>query len=72
MTERMDAVLSGPEILTAEELAGRLKISVGTVYNRLGKLGERDGVVRIGPRCTRINWPLFWQRLCEGKLGEAA
>jgi hypothetical protein len=40
--------------------------------NRLGRLGERDGVVRIGPRCTRINWPLFWQRLCEGKLGDAA
>jgi hypothetical protein len=57
------------DIITPEDLAERLKLSVGTVYNRLGKLGERDGVVRIGPKCTRINWPLFWQRLCEGKLG---
>jgi hypothetical protein len=57
------------DIITPEDLAERLKLSVGTVYNRLGKLSEKDGVVRMGPRCTRINWPLFWQRLCEGKLG---
>jgi hypothetical protein len=57
------------DIITPEDLAKRLKLSVGTVYNRLGKLSEKDGVVRMGPRCTRINWPLFWQRLCEGKLG---
>jgi hypothetical protein len=60
------------DIITPEDLADRLKLSVGTVYNRLGRLSEKDGVVRMGPRCTRINWPLFWQRLCDGKLGQAA
>jgi hypothetical protein len=59
------------DLITPEDLAARLKLSVGTVYNRLGKLGPRDGVVRVGPRCTRINWPVFWQRLYEGKLGES-
>jgi hypothetical protein len=56
------------DLITPEDLAERLKISVGTVYNRLGRLSQRDGVVRIGSKCTRINWPVFWQRLCEGKL----
>ena len=60
------------DIITPEDFAERLKLSIGTVYNRLGRLSEKDGVVRMGPRCTRINWPLFWRRLCEGKLGEAA
>jgi hypothetical protein len=56
------------DIITPEELARRLKLSVGTVYNRLGQLGRECGVVRLGPKCTRINWPIFWARLCEGEI----
>jgi hypothetical protein len=56
------------DIITPEELARRLKLSIGTVYNRLGQLGRECGVVRLGPKCTRINWPIFWARLCDGEI----
>jgi hypothetical protein len=56
------------DIITPEELARRLKLRVGTIYNRLGQLGRESGVVRLGPKCTRINWPVFWARLCDGQI----
>ena len=56
------------DIITPQELAQRLKLSLGTVYNHLGRLGVESGVIRFGARCTRINWPVFYARLCEGKI----
>jgi hypothetical protein len=60
------------ELITVLELARIMKVAPGTVKNRLGKLGEADGVVRWGSKCTRINWPLFLDRLSKGKLGSTA
>jgi len=56
------------DIITPEELARRLKLRVGTIYNRLGQLGRESGVARLGPKCTRINWPVFWAPLCDGQI----
>jgi hypothetical protein len=56
------------DLITPDQLATRLQVSVGTIYNRIGHWGVDDGVVRLGPRCTRINWPVFWQRLLDGKI----
>jgi hypothetical protein len=56
------------DIITPEELARRLKLRVGTIYNRLGQLGRESGVVRLGPKCTRKDWPVFWARLCDGQI----
>ena len=58
----------GPDILTPSELARRLKVSLGTVYNNLGRLGVESGVTRPSARCTRINWHVFYARLCEGRI----
>lgn len=56
------------ELLTPDELAKRLKVARGTVYNHLGHWGPDDGVVRLGPRCTRIDWDVFYRRMREGKI----
>jgi hypothetical protein len=49
---KVTSVVESPQaadIITPEDLAARLKLSVGTVYNRLGKYGERDGVSAYRP-----------------------
>lgn len=56
------------ELLTPAELAKKLKVTRATVYNHLGHWGPAEGVVRLGPRCTRIDWPTFWQCLAAGKI----
>jgi hypothetical protein len=56
------------ELLTPEELARRLGLKVTTIYERLARLDEQHGVVRIGPKCTRINWPVFLAKLRAGEI----
>lgn len=61
-------MIANAELLTPAELAKRLKVTRATVYNHLGHWGPSEGVVRLGSRCTRIDWPTFWQRLMAGKI----
>jgi hypothetical protein len=63
-----EATAASTELLTPEQLAQRLQLAKSTVYNHLGQWDEKDGVVRLGPRCTRINWPVFFERLMAGKI----
>ena len=56
------------ELLTVEELARRLGLKPATIYERIGRLDERHGVVRIGVKCTRINWLIFWAKLQAGEI----
>jgi hypothetical protein len=57
------------EMITPRELAARIKLTHGTIKNRPHHWTERDGVYRLGPKCTRIDWRAFMARLSEGKLG---
>jgi hypothetical protein len=56
------------DLLTPEQLSKRLQLSLASVYNKLGQLTEEDGVLRLGPRCTRIEWTTFMDRLRKGKI----
>jgi hypothetical protein len=56
------------ELLTTEELARRLGLKTATISNRIGRLDERHGVVRIDAKFTRINWPVFWAKLQAGEI----
>jgi hypothetical protein len=58
----------GVELLTTEELARRLGLKPATISNRIGRLDERHGVVRIDAKFTRINWPVFWAKLQAGEI----
>lgn len=60
------------DLITPRELAARIKLTHGTIKNRLHQWTERDGVYRLGPKCTRIDWQVFMARLSEGKLGSKA
>jgi hypothetical protein len=51
------------DLITLPELAKILKQSPGTIYDKIGRLGQEDGVLRIGCNCTRINKTLFLARL---------
>jgi hypothetical protein len=67
----LDQIANDPtqaEMLTPAELAKRLKITRATVYNHLGRWGVKEGVLRLGPRCTRIDWPTFLARWRAGKI----
>jgi hypothetical protein len=61
-------VLNGGEpdpvdsLLSLDEVAARLKLSKGTIYNWIGRAGEKEGVFRLGNR-TRVDWNLFWSWL---------
>ena len=56
------------ELVTPEQAAQRLRIKVGTLYERLAPLGEDDGVIRVGRKCTRIRWKVFWVKLQAGEI----
>jgi hypothetical protein len=56
------------DLITVAEVARRLGLAIGTVYNRIGRLDEQDGVVRWGSKCTRINWTVFYGRLSSGQI----
>ena len=56
--------------LTPTQLAMRLSLKPATIRQKLGEWGEADGVFRLGPRCTRIDWTIFEARFRAGKLGE--
>jgi hypothetical protein len=51
------------ELLTPQQLAKRLHMTLAAVYRRLGCCNESDGVLRISTRMTRIDWDTFYQRL---------
>lgn len=57
------------DLITVPELAKILKVSPGTLYNKLGRLGPLDGVVRDGSHYTRIIKAVYLARLMAGKLG---
>lgn len=69
--EKCDDAKAGLNILiTVDELALRLRYkSVEALRAVLRTLGPKDGVYKHGQRHILINWPLYYQRLCEGKLG---
>ncbi len=68
MVETPLTAVTEAELLTPEQLARRLQLAKATIYNHLGRWDEEDGVVRLGPRCTRINWAVFLARLMAGKI----
>jgi hypothetical protein len=51
------------ELLTPQQLAKRLHMTLAAVYRRLSCCDESDGVLRISTRATRIDWGVFYQRL---------
>lgn len=63
-----DSNASDDELLTPEQVAQRLGIKLGTLYERLAPLGESHGVIRVGRKCTRIRWQLFLPKLQAGEI----
>jgi hypothetical protein len=59
------------DLITVEELASRLRVAKGTVYNKIsrGLWTLADGIIHVSDRCTRIDWRIFERRLVDGKLG---
>jgi hypothetical protein len=56
------------EFLTPDQLAKRLQVGRNTIYKYLAQLGPEDGVVKLGPKSTRIDWVCFRTRLFTGKI----
>lgn len=63
-----DSDASDDELLTPEQAAQRLGIKLGTLYERLARLDESQGVIRVGRKCTRVRWQLFWAKLQTGEI----
>ena len=56
------------ELATPEQVAQRLRVKLGTLYEKLAPLDERHGVIRIGKKCTRIRWSVFWAKIQAGEI----
>jgi len=61
-------ISAGPDLITPEQLAAKLQLKIGTIYNRLAHLDREHGVHHLSSKCTRIDWLVFWSKLKAGEI----